>query len=65
VNIEPKLIIEILTSEYEALLKRVNWLDALEEAGVDNWSGMDEAVRIFRGDKEDDESYEDIYGEED
>ncbi len=26
--------------------KRLEWLELLEEAGVDNWQGIDEAIRI-------------------
>ena len=28
--------------------QRLMWLDALEEAGVDNWDGIDEAIRIYK-----------------
>ena len=39
--------------------KRLLWLDCLEEAGVDNWEGMDYACDLFRErggwDEEDDE----------
>ncbi len=28
--------------------ERLMWLDALECAGVDNWDGIDEAIRIYR-----------------
>lgn len=28
--------------------QRLMWLDALEAAGVDNWDGIDEAVRIYK-----------------
>lgn len=27
----------------------LNWLSALEEAGVDNWEGYDHAVKIYNG----------------
>jgi hypothetical protein len=44
-------IVEMVTipkSEYELLLARVEWLDCLEAAGVDNWSGFDDAREIMR-----------------
>lgn len=28
--------------------QRLMWLDALEVAGVDNWDGYDEALRIYK-----------------
>ena len=28
--------------------ERLMWLDALEAAGVDNWGGIDEALRIYK-----------------
>ena len=31
---------------YEELLEAEAWLRALEEAGVDNWPGIEEAIRI-------------------
>ena len=34
--------------EYEKVLDRLTWLDALEAAGVDNWQGFDEAREIYR-----------------
>lgn len=41
-------MIEISKEEYELLLEDRMWLDALEEAGVDNWSGFDEARQIYQ-----------------
>lgn len=32
----------------KTLEERSKWLDCLEEAGVDNWQGLDEAKEIFR-----------------
>lgn len=29
------------------VIDRLAWLDALESAGVDNWEGIDEALRIY------------------
>lgn len=31
---------------YQELLERDNWLCALEAAGVDNWDGYEEAMKI-------------------
>jgi acetyl-CoA acetyltransferase len=38
---------EISEERYEYLLERDAWLDALEQAGVDNWEGYDEALEIY------------------
>jgi len=35
-------------SEYEILTKASLWEDALECAGVDNWSGYDTAIEIYQ-----------------
>ena len=40
--------VTISKKEYEALIKQVNWLSCLENAGVDNWDGIDYAYEIFR-----------------
>jgi len=42
-------MVTIPKSEYDALLKRVKWLDCLEATGVDNWQGVDEAIAMYRG----------------
>lgn len=34
--------------EYERLLENDEWASALEDTGVDNWEGYDEALRLFR-----------------
>lgn len=36
------------TSSYEALVDSESWLSALEEAGVDNWEGYEDARRIYQ-----------------
>jgi len=41
-------MITITVSQYEQLLKDQLWLQWLEEAGVDNWSGFDNARDIWR-----------------
>jgi len=38
---------EISNSEYNDMMKRIKWLEALEAAGVDNWEGIDEAKEIY------------------
>lgn len=40
--------VTISQEEYEELLERSMWLDALEAAGVDNWEGYDEAREIYQ-----------------
>lgn len=35
--------------EYEEMQERLRWLDCLEAAGVDNWSGMKYAMELFTG----------------
>jgi hypothetical protein len=40
--------IYIKKTEYKRLEDREYWLQCLEEAGVDNWCGYDEAGRIYR-----------------
>lgn len=41
-------MITISLAEYEKMQERLEWLDALEQAGVDNWIGMDDAADILR-----------------
>lgn len=33
--------ITITVSEYNDMMKRINWLQCLESVGVDNWEGYD------------------------
>lgn len=40
-------MISISEEEYNKMLDRLMWLDALEAAGVDNWEGFEEAQRII------------------
>jgi hypothetical protein len=44
----PEEMVTVTKTEYERLLARDFWLGCLEEAGVDNWRGIDEAYRINR-----------------
>lgn len=39
-------MVTIPQAEYDYLKKRVDWLECLEAAGVDNWEGYDEARNI-------------------
>lgn len=41
-------------SEYIELQDRDHFLSCLEQAGVDNWQGWDDAVDIYNKDKEED-----------
>jgi hypothetical protein len=45
-----KVITTITTKEYKGLLRDRNMLLALEEAGVDNWVGYDDAMQYYYGD---------------
>ncbi len=40
--------VTITKKEYDRLIKRDNWLESLEAAGVDNWEGYDYACDIMR-----------------
>lgn len=44
--------VTIPKKEYEDLLESQKWLDALENAGVDNWSGCDYAKELFNEEEE-------------
>lgn len=34
--------------ELKNIKKKLNWLEAMESAGVDNWGGLDYAREIYR-----------------
>lgn len=40
---------------WENLNKRLAWLNALEDAGVDNWEGISYAYELFEHGNDDDE----------
>lgn len=40
-------MITILQSEYDSLIEDRKWLQCLESAGVDNWSGYEYARDLF------------------
>lgn len=42
-----KNTIEVNEEDYLRLVEDSAFLEALRAAGVDNWEGLDEAVRIF------------------
>lgn len=47
--------ITISKNEYDRLVKRDDWLECLEAAGVDNWQGIEYAIALRReGAAEDD-----------
>jgi hypothetical protein len=50
---EEKEMISITKEEYDELLENSAWLLALEDAGVDNWSGFDYAGELYREQKKD------------
>lgn len=41
-------MVTITREEYDSLVTRSNWLECLEAAGVENWEGIDEALRLNR-----------------
>jgi len=44
--------INISKEEYERLIDDSNLLTALQNAGVDNWDGYYEALKIYNGEEE-------------
>ena len=44
--------VTVSKAEYERLLEDQFWLSCLESAGVDNWCGYDEAIKLFKEDEE-------------
>jgi hypothetical protein len=41
-----KEMVTITKAEYDRLVKDSDWLACLDAAGVDNWQGIEEAIRI-------------------
>ena len=41
-------IITLSVEVYEQLIERSQWLQCLEDAGVDNWGAYDEAQKLWR-----------------
>jgi hypothetical protein len=50
-NIMNKETVTISKKEYESLLEDRKWLQALENAGVDNWEGYDYARELMNEDE--------------
>ena len=48
INAKPPVFVKVPEAEYQEMQRRLNWLDCLEAAGVDNWVGIEEAIRIKR-----------------
>lgn len=48
-------MITITKREYDALKRAELKLDCLEEAGVDNWCGYSEAMKLFRSNGDENE----------
>lgn len=46
--------VTIPREEYESLLEDSKWLSALENAGVDNWSGIEFAHELLEENSHDD-----------
>ena len=44
----PEATVTITKSEYDRLIKQGLWATALEQAGVDNWSGCEMAGELYR-----------------
>ena len=44
--------VTISKAEYDKLYDAAEWLSYLERAGVDNWDGFDEAIRLREEDEE-------------
>lgn len=42
----PEEMISITKKEYDQLVKDSEWLSCLEQAGVDNWEGIEMAYEI-------------------
>lgn len=57
-NKETKMI-TISKKEYEDMQDSLLWLQALEDAGVDNWGGCEFAQEIYRDYKGEEEEEED------
>lgn len=45
--------ITVTLKEYKQLKEDSDWLQCLEAAGVDNWSGMEYAIQLRRENEED------------
>lgn len=48
-------VITVPKAKWDELLKRLSWLNALEDAGVDNWEGISYAYELYEEYKDDEE----------
>jgi hypothetical protein len=46
-NMNKQDTVSISRSKYEELIRRSNKLEALEQAGVDNWDGYEDAMDLL------------------
>lgn len=46
-NMKCDIIRHLPQSELDAMQKKVDWLECLESAGVDNWVGIDYAIELL------------------
>ena len=53
---EASPVITMPLKRWQEIVKCLQWLEALEEAGVDNWSGIDYAYELFENRERDEES---------
>ena len=44
----PEEMITITKDEYDELVEAASWLSALEDAGVDNWEGIEFAQELHQ-----------------
>lgn len=44
--------VTLTKEEYAEIMSQLDWLDALEAAGVDNWDGYDDAVDILNSEED-------------
>lgn len=49
---ENQNMVTITLKEYESLKENSKWLNALENAGVDNWPGIDFARELYDGEED-------------
>ena len=44
--------VTISKKEYDEMQAKIEFLECLEAAGVDNWQGYDDAQAMYRGEEE-------------
>jgi hypothetical protein len=45
-------MITITKAEFDSMIEDIEWLTCLEDAGVDNWSGIEFAIQLHKEMKE-------------